>query len=119
MAIDDDLAAIVKGNFQDATRLGFEIKIHRLLKSLQRCLDAAQFGIGQNQEFAFFHSSLRVNIAGMHIRFRPPTLAILVACSLLLSACGNKGSLTLPPKSDATGAVKAAPDHNSQPSTSR
>jgi predicted small lipoprotein YifL len=57
----------------------------------------------------------------MRFRYRFPALSVLVACCLLLPACGNKGSLTLPPKDDAaaTNKVKQAPDHNSQPAAPR
>ncbi|MHB1359310.1 MAG: LPS translocon maturation chaperone LptM [Rhodocyclaceae bacterium] len=40
-------------------------------------------------------------------------LAALVGTALLLSACGNRGPLTLPPKPSAT--EKAAVDHSSTP----
>lgn len=46
------------------------------------------------------------------------TLFAIVASSLLLSACGNRGPLTLPPKdSSSTVAAKPPADHsNTTPS---
>jgi len=37
------------------------------------------------------------------------TLSLLLACALLLSACGNKGPLTLPPPAKASAADHTAP----------
>jgi predicted small lipoprotein YifL len=51
----------------------------------------------------------------------PVFIGLIAACALVLSACGNKGQLTLPPRNLPNGtAQKAAPpapqpdiDHNS------
>jgi predicted small lipoprotein YifL len=53
----------------------------------------------------------------MRPNFRPTALAALAFAGCLgLSACGNKGPLTLPPKETLAKPVPAAPkpaDHNS------
>lgn len=52
----------------------------------------------------------------MHFRTRPTTVfALLVGSSFLLSACGNRGPLTLPPKDQPAKAAMAptsVPDHS-------
>ena len=50
----------------------------------------------------------------MNVRTRFPAALLLVAVSsVLLSACGNRGPLTLPPKdSSSTAAAKPPPDHS-------
>jgi predicted small lipoprotein YifL len=39
---------------------------------------------------------------------RPTIPVLLIAATLLLSACGNKGPLTLPPKDGAPQQVKSS-----------
>lgn len=50
----------------------------------------------------------------MNIRTRFLAALLLVAVSsILLTACGNRGPLTLPPKdSSSTAATKPSPDHS-------
>lgn len=38
----------------------------------------------------------------------PASIGLITACALLLSACGNKGPLTLPPKDTAPQHVKTS-----------
>lgn len=55
----------------------------------------------------------------MHFRTRlSAALLLLAGCNFLLSACGNRGPLTLPPKdSSSAAAAKPPPDHsNTAPS---
>lgn len=57
MPVNDDLAAILADDLDDATRLQFdiEIRIAPVQHGVKRLLQSRQFGICQHQEFTFFH----------------------------------------------------------------
>lgn len=52
----------------------------------------------------------------MNPRSLPPVfIGLIAACALVLSACGNKGQLTLPPRNLPNGTAQKAPPPAPQP----
>ena len=108
MAIDDDLASFVKFDFQHPITHHGKIQIGPT--GLQPLLNPHQNRVGQCLEFTVIHRC--ANILFLLPPFAMHRLAIAILFStLLLGACGTRGSLTLPPpqKPNPAATVKPAP----------
>ena len=98
MTIDDDFSTVGKLHFNDPTGLYFIIKIG--VSRLQRFFYALKHFVSHLIELGLVHRVLVSNFISGFCTMRQ--LIFSLGLLFLLSACGTKGPLTLPPKQDKT-----------------
>ena len=98
MAIDDDLASIGKFNFDNAAGPYFTVEIG--VSRLERSFYELKHFVSHLIELGLVHRVLVSSFISHFSTMRQ--IFFLLGLFLLLSACGTKGPLTLPPKQEKT-----------------
>lgn len=104
MAVDDDPAAVGEVDLQDLVTDSFEVEIDS--DAFKGSFDPGQDCLGVGVEIVLFHVCYHCPILPWRIMYS--FLAPLTLALILLTGCGNRGGLVLPPKPQAVP-VAAAP----------